>query len=75
MSLIGTISSIILLIVSSYQRTALGLLQKDRVTLAMLLAQASPNKMDKSLIDRILDDGLPGIDALTKVDRRDEVIR
>ena len=75
MSLIGTISSIILLIVSSYQRTALGLLQKDRVTLAMLLAQASPNKMDKSLIDRILDDGLPGIDASTEVDRRDEVIR
>jgi len=40
----------------------------------MLLAQASPYKMDKSLIDRILDDGLPGIDASTEVGKRDEVI-
>ncbi|PWW79978.1 hypothetical protein C7212DRAFT_355935 [Tuber magnatum] len=63
------------LFVTTYQRTALGLLQKDRVTLAMLLAQASPYKMDKSLIDRILDDGLPGIDASTEADKRDEVIR
>ena len=40
----------------------------------MLLAQASPYKMDKSLIDRILDDGIPGIDASTEVGKRDEVI-
>lgn len=57
-----------------YQRTALGLLQKDRVTLAILLVQASPYKMDKSLIDRILDDGLVGADLSTESSLREEVI-
>ncbi|PTB70906.1 hypothetical protein BBK36DRAFT_1134104 [Trichoderma citrinoviride] len=33
---------------------------KDRITLAMLLAQASPYKMDKSMIDVILDDRIAG---------------
>src|SRR5436190_16321463 len=32
------------LFVTTYQRTSLSLLQKDRVTLAMLLAQAAPYK-------------------------------
>lgn len=40
----------------------------------MLLAQASPYKMDKSLVDRILDEGLPGVDVSTEVDRRDEIM-
>ncbi|KAL7268764.1 dynein heavy chain [Rhizina undulata] len=62
------------LFVTTYQRTALGLLQKDRITLAMLLVQASPYKMDKSLIDRVLDDGLPGVDVSTESNRREEVI-
>lgn len=62
------------LFVTTYQRTSLGLLQKDRVTLAMLLAQASPYKMDKSLVDRILDRGLPGVDVSTEVDRREEIM-
>ncbi|TGZ77375.1 dynein heavy chain [Ascodesmis nigricans] len=62
------------LFVTAYQRTAIGLLQKDRVTLAMLLAQASPYEMDKSLIDRILDEGVPGVDVSTETERRDEVM-
>jgi len=40
----------------------------------MLLAQASPYSMDKSLIDRILDSGMPGIDVSTETERRDEVM-
>lgn len=72
----GTRIDIILhsLFVTTYQRTSLGLLQKDRVTLAMLLAQASPYKMDKSLVDRILDEGLPGVDISTEADRREEIM-
>ncbi|KAF8477357.1 dynein heavy chain, N-terminal region 1-domain-containing protein [Kalaharituber pfeilii] len=62
------------LFVTAYQRTALGLLQKDRVTLALLLAEASPHKMDKSLLERILDDGLEGVDISTEVNRREEVM-
>ncbi|PHH59003.1 hypothetical protein CDD81_3954 [Ophiocordyceps australis] len=50
------------LFVNTFRRTALGLLQKDRITLGMLLAQASPYQMDKSLIDGILDKRLEGRD-------------
>ncbi|KAI0387780.1 cytoplasmic dynein heavy chain, partial [Hypomontagnella monticulosa] len=60
------------LFVTTFKRTALGLLQKDRITLAMLLAQASPYKMDKSLIDIILDDRIEGKDLSTDVDAKDE---
>ncbi|RDL39863.1 p-loop containing nucleoside triphosphate hydrolase [Venustampulla echinocandica] len=62
------------LFVTTYQRTALSLLQKDRITLAMLLAQASPSKMDKTLIDVILDDGILGTDISTETQKRDEVL-
>ncbi|KAF3061368.1 Dynein heavy chain, cytoplasmic [Daldinia childiae] len=60
------------LFVTTFKRTALGLLQKDRITLAMLLAQASPYKMDKSLIDVILDDRIEGKDLSTEIDAKDE---
>ncbi|KAK4989517.1 dynein heavy chain [Elasticomyces elasticus] len=50
------------LFVSSYRRTSLSLLQKDRVTLAMLLAQAAPFKVDRNLIDLLLDDDIPSAD-------------
>ncbi|KAH0545547.1 hypothetical protein FGG08_000378 [Glutinoglossum americanum] len=62
------------LFVTTYQRTSLGLLQNDRVTLAMLLAQAAPYKMDKSLIDIILDETLEGIDVSTETARKDEAM-
>ncbi|KAI2637206.1 cytoplasmic dynein heavy chain [Hypomontagnella submonticulosa] len=60
------------LFVTTFKRTALGLLQKDRITLAMLLAQASPYKMDKSLIDIILDDRIEGKDLSTDINAKDE---
>ncbi|KAF5872560.1 putative dynein heavy chain protein [Botrytis fragariae] len=62
------------LFVTAYQRTSLGLLQKDKITLAMLLAQAAPYKMDKSLIDVILDETVVGTDLSTDGDMRDEVM-
>ncbi|KAI9703864.1 MAG: hypothetical protein M1836_007636 [Candelina mexicana] len=55
----------------TYQRTSLALLQKDRVLFAMLLAQASPHKMDKGLIDVILDESLEGVDVSTNKESRD----
>lgn len=52
------------LFVTAFRRTALGLLQKDRITLAMLLVQASPYRMDKDLIDVVLDEkNVPGRDV------------
>ena len=51
------------LFVTTYQRTSLSLLQKDRVTLAMLLTQASPYQMDKSLVDSILSPRIAGNDV------------
>jgi dynein heavy chain 1 len=61
------------LFVTAYQRTSLGLLQKDKITLAMLLAQAAPYKMDKSLIETILDESIEGTDVSTESHKKDEV--
>ncbi|KAL1851300.1 hypothetical protein VTK73DRAFT_9459 [Phialemonium thermophilum] len=61
------------LFVTTFQRTALGLLQKDRITLAMLLVQASPYKMDKGLLDVILDDRVVGADVSTDPAAKDDV--
>jgi dynein heavy chain 1 len=51
---------------TTYQRTSQAMLQKDRVALAVLLAQATPEtasyKMDKQLIDICLRDDLEGVD-------------
>ncbi|PSS05288.1 dynein heavy chain, N-terminal region 1-domain-containing protein [Coniella lustricola] len=60
------------LFINTFKRTALGVLQKDRITLAMLLAQASPYKMDKDLIDVILDEKIPGKDISTEKEDVDE---
>ncbi|KAF2182427.1 dynein heavy chain [Zopfia rhizophila CBS 207.26] len=62
------------LFVDTYRRTSLSLLQKDRVTLAMLLVQAAPYKMDKSLIDTILDHDLEAVDVSTQPERKDEAM-
>ncbi|RFU30184.1 hypothetical protein B7463_g6181, partial [Scytalidium lignicola] len=62
------------LFVTAYQRTSLGLLQKDKVTLAVLLAQAAPYKMNKDLIDVILDESIEGTDLSTDTGKRDEVL-
>jgi dynein heavy chain 1, cytosolic len=63
------------LFVTTFRRTALGLLQQDFVTFAMLLVQASPNKMypmDKALIDVVLDTSVDGLDLSTNMDAKDE---
>jgi dynein heavy chain 1 len=62
------------LFVTTYQRTSLGLLQKDKITLAMLLAQAAPYKMDKGLIDVLLDESVEGVDISTESSKKDETI-
>ena len=41
---------------TTFQRTSSTMLQKDRMTLALLLAQAAPFDMDRSLFDLLLDD-------------------
>ncbi|TLD37835.1 cytoplasmic dynein-like protein 1 heavy chain 1 [Venturia nashicola] len=60
------------LFVNTYRRTSLAMLQKDRVTLAMLLVHAAPFKMDKSLIEICLDPDLEAIDVSVETERRDE---
>ncbi|THY74507.1 dynein heavy chain [Aureobasidium pullulans] len=60
--------------ISTYRSTALTLLQKDRITFAMLLAQASPLKMDKSLIDKVLDEDVTGVDLSTSPELKDEAM-
>lgn len=62
------------LFIATYQRTSLGLLQKDRITLAMLLAQAAPYKLNRDLIGIILDEDFPGSDVSANRDRRDEAM-
>ncbi|OAG20310.1 hypothetical protein CC77DRAFT_1020822 [Alternaria alternata] len=62
------------LFVDAYRRTSLSLLQKDRVTFAMLLVQAAPYKMDKTHIDQILDPDLKGIDVSTETERKQEAM-
>lgn len=62
------------LFINTFQRTALGLLQKDRITLAMLLAQAAPFKMDKTLIDIVLDKRFEGKDLSSNPEDREEAM-
>ncbi|EGX53504.1 hypothetical protein AOL_s00006g370 [Orbilia oligospora ATCC 24927] len=63
------------LFITTYQRTSLGLLQKDRVTFAMLLSQASHYVFDRGMIDILLDDNVAGIDVSSEPDRREEALK
>ncbi|KAF2861004.1 hypothetical protein K470DRAFT_257348 [Piedraia hortae CBS 480.64] len=58
----------------TYAETAVSLLQRDRLVLAVLLAQASPFAMDKGLIDTLLDDALPGNDVKSVPDQRESAM-
>ena len=60
------------LFINTFQRTSLGLLQKDRITLGMLLAQACPFKMNRSLLDTLLDNRVQGKDLSTDPGATDE---
>ncbi|KAI7522414.1 Dynein heavy chain, partial [Hortaea werneckii] len=54
----------------TYHETSASLLQRDRLTLAVLLAQASPFPMEKSLLDTLLDSSLAGCDISTNSDQK-----
>ena len=58
----------------SYQRTSIGLLQKDKIIFALLLAQASPFKFDRGIIEILLDDSVDGADISSETDRRDDML-
>lgn len=62
------------LFITTFQRTSLGLVQKDRITLAILLAQATPFPMDRTIIDRVLDQTVEDTDLSTAADARDPVM-
>ncbi|KAJ5973393.1 hypothetical protein N7481_010603 [Penicillium waksmanii] len=62
------------LFITTYQRTSLGLVQKDRITLAILLAQATPFPMDRTILDRILDESVEDADLSSTGTTRDEVM-
>ncbi|KAI5289468.1 hypothetical protein KEM54_003805 [Ascosphaera aggregata] len=62
------------LFVTTYQRTSLGLLQKDKITLAILLTQASPYAMDRTIIDSLLDETVEGADISTDEGLRDSTM-
>ena len=47
---------------TTYRETSVSLLQKDKLTFAVLLAQAAPFPMDKSIIDILLDERVKGAD-------------
>ncbi|KAL9059033.1 MAG: hypothetical protein Q9162_001421 [Coniocarpon cinnabarinum] len=65
----GRVSAIIKeLFTSTFQRTSATILQKDRMTFALLLAQAAPFDVDRSLFDLLLDEDLPFVDATSMPD-------
>jgi len=45
--------------VATFHRTSIGMLQDDKITLAVLLAQAAPHGFDRDLFDALLDEDIP----------------
>jgi dynein heavy chain 1 len=58
----------------AYQETSASLLQRDRLTFAVLLAQAAPFPMDKGLVDTLLDQSITGTDASMNPEQKSEGI-
>lgn len=61
------------LFIKTYHRTSLSLLQKDRITFALLLAQASPYEMDRHLLDTVLDADSEGCDVSSNGEKQQEM--
>jgi len=59
----------------TYDETSASLLQKDRLTFAVLLAQAAPFPMDKTLIDTLLDDSIVGSDVNSRAELKDQAVK
>ncbi|KIX04416.1 uncharacterized protein Z518_05284 [Rhinocladiella mackenziei CBS 650.93] len=57
--------------VETYRRTSLSLLQKDRITLAMLLVRATPYEFDRSAMELILEER-PHSHGILPSDAREE---
>ncbi|KAJ8607590.1 hypothetical protein MRB53_040174 [Persea americana] len=62
------------LFAATYRETSISLLQQDRLTFAVLLAQAAPFPMNESLLDSILDERIKGVDLSTNSEQRQQVI-
>ena len=58
----------------AYRETSASLLQRDRLTFAVLLAQAAPFPMDKSLIDVLLDRSIVGADASSGPEQKSQAM-
>ncbi|KAF2488243.1 dynein heavy chain, N-terminal region 2-domain-containing protein [Neohortaea acidophila] len=58
----------------AFKETSASLLQKDHLTLAVLLAQAAPFPMDKSLIDVLLDESVTGADTSSSPELRSQAM-
>jgi len=58
----------------TYDETSASLLQKDRLTFAVLLAQAAPFPMDKTFIDTLLDDSVIGSDVNSSPELKDKAV-
>ena len=59
----------------TFKRTSATMLQRDRMTLALLLAQASPYKFDKRLFDLLLDNDLQYCDMSSDESSADSAIK
>ena len=60
--------------IETYRRTSMSLLQKDCVTLAMLLARASPYRLDRAVLDVVLDQRITGSDISTTPEQLSKVL-
>ncbi|CAK3926358.1 Dynein heavy chain, cytoplasmic [Lecanosticta acicola] len=58
----------------TYNETSASLLQKDRLTFAVLLAQAAPFPMDKTFLDTLLDETIIGADVNSAPDHKDKAV-
>lgn len=58
----------------TYNETSASLLQKDKLTFAVLLAQAAPFPMDKSFLDILLDDKVSGGDVSSVPEQKEQAV-
>ncbi|SMQ54365.1 unnamed protein product [Zymoseptoria tritici ST99CH_3D7] len=56
----------------TYRETSASLLQKDRLTFAVLLAQAAPFPMDKTFLDTLLDEKIAGGDVSSVPEQKEQ---
>ncbi|KAK6414731.1 dynein heavy chain [Oleoguttula sp. CCFEE 5521] len=59
---------------TAFRETSVSLLQKDRLTFAVLLAQAAPLPMDKTVIDLLIDEKLVVQDVSSSPDMKSRAI-